>query len=175
MIQLYHGDGKGKTTAAAGGLIRALGAGREPVFAQFMKGRKSGEVDFFSQIPRIRVLRMERDYGFFASMSEEEKEEARAAQQRILNRILEMLEKEETNFIVLDEITHACRYFPVLLETVKKILEYGKKEEGKAVEIILTGREPSAEMIAASDYISELVCRKHPFLKGVEARCGIEY
>ena len=73
MIQLYCGDGKGKTTAAVGAAVRAAGNDRNVIFAQFMKGRPTGEVRALGAIDKIRVLRNPEDFGFFSGMSEEQK------------------------------------------------------------------------------------------------------
>ena len=70
LVHIYTGDGKGKTTAAAGLALRAAGCGLKVIFAQFMKGRASGEVDAFAQIPDVMVLRVSKDYGFYSRMSE---------------------------------------------------------------------------------------------------------
>ena len=70
LVHIYTGDGKGKTTAAAGLALRAAGRGLKVIFAQFMKGRASGEVDALAQIPDVMVLRASKDYGFYSRMSE---------------------------------------------------------------------------------------------------------
>ena len=135
MIQLYCGDGKGKTTAATGAAVRAVGRGRKAIFAQFMKGQESGE---------IKVL---------------------------LKEILKALERKEADFVVLDEITHGCRFQVLDERLLERILDYGK---GEAVEIVLTGRGPSERLLEASDYISEIACIRHPYEKGIRARVGVE-
>ena len=73
LIHLYTGDGKGKTTAAMGLALRAAGAGKKVLIVQFMKGRDTGELHSLARIPGIRVLRSEKDCGFFSSMTGEQK------------------------------------------------------------------------------------------------------
>lgn len=171
MIQLYHGDGKGKTTAAAGAALRAAGRGRPVIFAQFLKGQESGEVSVLRGITGIRVLRSGKAFPFFAEMTEAQKEELTDIHNRILAQIRRALREKQADFIVLDEITHACR-FGLLDETLLDgILACGK---GLETEILLTGRDPSAKLLEISDYISEIRAVRHPWEKGVPARAGVE-
>ena len=171
MIQLYHGDGKGKTTAAAGAALRAAGRGRLVIFAQFLKGQESGEVPVLREIAGIRVLRSGKAFPFFAEMTEAQKEELTDIHNRILARIGRALREKQADFIVLDEITHACR-FGLLDETLLDgILACGK---GTETEILLTGRDPSAKLLEISDYISEIRAVRHPWEKGISARTGVE-
>ena len=99
-----------------------------------------------------------------------------------------LLGSGRADFVILDEITHAVRYGLVDVERLRHILMHGKKETAgdtlreiteaaveKNCEIILTGRETSEELLAYSDYISEIRCVRHPFQRGVAARPGIEY
>ncbi len=171
MIQLYYGDGKGKTTAAAGASVRAAGRGRQVWFAQFMKGQESGELAVFSKVEGIRVLRCGRDFPFFRIMTEAEKKELMQIHNRMLEKILTALQKGQTDFVVLDEITHACRFELADTELLEQILESGK---GEGTEILLTGRSPSRHLLEVSDYITEMQCIRHPYEKGVLARRGVE-
>ena len=68
LIHVYHGDGKGKTTAAVGLAIRAAGAQKQVIFAQFLKGSPTGELQSFEKLSNIRVLRSKEDLGFFKNM-----------------------------------------------------------------------------------------------------------
>lgn len=65
LIHLYTGEGKGKTTAAMGLALRAAGSGKKVLIVQFMKGRDTGELHSLARIPEIRILRSEKDFGFF--------------------------------------------------------------------------------------------------------------
>ena len=85
LIHLYTGEGKGKTTAAMGLALRAAGAGKKVLILQFMKGRDTGELHSIAHIPAIRILRSEKDFGFFSSMSQADKE----ALTKIHNRLLD--------------------------------------------------------------------------------------
>lgn len=188
MIQLYCGEGKGKTTAAVGAAVRAAGNDRNVIFAQFMKGRPSGELRILNEISRVKVLRSDEDFGFFSGMSEAQKRKLTEIHNRMLDEIDALLGSGRADFVILDEITHAVRYGLVDVERLRHILMHGKKETAgdtlreiteaaveKNCEIILTGRETSEELLAYSDYISEIRCVRHPFQSGVAARPGIEY
>ena len=74
LIHVYCGDGKGKTTAAIGLAVRAAGSGMQVVLLQFLKGRLVSEMDSLALIPGIKVIRNNKDYGFFNTMTEQEKE-----------------------------------------------------------------------------------------------------
>lgn len=172
MIQLYYGDGKGKTTAAVGAAVRAAGRERRIIFAQFMKSGESGELFILSKLSSVRILRSGEKFPFFREMSEAQKQVLSAIHNEMLEEILKALEENCADFVILDEITHACRFGLLSVTLLSRILSYGK---GQEVEIILTGRKPTKELFSCSDYRSEICCRKHPYEKGVKARFGIEY
>ena len=71
MIQLYTGNGKGKTTAAVGAAMRAAGSGRKVIFAQFMKGNDTGELHSLARIPEIEICRSAKEFGLYSTLSEE--------------------------------------------------------------------------------------------------------
>lgn len=188
MIQLYCGEGKGKTTAAVGAAVRAAGNDRNVIFVQFMKGRQTGEVRILNEISCVKVLRSNEDFGFFSGMSEEQKRKLTEIHNRMLQEIDMLLGSGSADFVVLDEITHAVRYGLVDMERLQHILAYGKTKRAESAsqemeeataeidcEIILTGREPSEELLGYSDYVSEIRCVRHPYREGVAARPGIEY
>lgn len=188
MIQLYCGDGKGKTTAAVGASVRAAGNDRNVIFAQFMKGRQTGELGILNELSRVKVLRSDEDFGFFSGMSGEQKRELTGIHNRMLEEIDDLIRSDRADFVILDEITHAVRYGLVDTQRLGQILAYGKEKTAgdtprkiaeagveRNCEIILTGREPSEELLAYSDYISEIRCVRHPYTQGVAARPGIEY
>lgn len=172
MIQLYCGDGKGKTTAAVGAAVRAAGRGRNVIFAQFLKGQETGELRVLSEIAYVRILRFARPHPFYAQMTEGQKRELTDFYGWMLEEIDSALRFGSADFVVLDEITHACRLRMADERKLEQILALGK--EAPEVEIILTGRMPSARMTAESDYISEIRSVRHPYEKGTEARDGVE-
>lgn len=171
MIQLYCGDGKGKTTAAVGAAARAAGRGRKIIFAQFMKGQPTGELAVLSQLGGVTILRSSKAFPFFANMTEEQKQELAGLHNRMLDTILAALAEGRADFVVLDEATHACRFGLLDEEKLERILAYGKS---LTTEIIVTGRDAPERLCEASDYISEIRCVRHPHTDGVKARLGIE-
>lgn len=166
MLQIYCGDGKGKTTAALGGAVRAAGAGLQVCFTQFMKGGETSELAPLEHLP-ITVRRCDRDYGFYKSMSEEDK----LAITRCHNALLEAAFSEGFKFIVLDEFCSAYRLGLLDREFAARLILENKEK----AEVVMTGREPPEVFIENADYISEIACRRHPFQNGVIARKGIEF
>ncbi len=166
LIHLYWGDGKGKTTAAMGLALRALGTGRKVVIVQFLKGGQSGEVSLLRSLG-AQIFRGKPGMKFSFQMNEEEKAAAKAQQTEHLRRALEC----ECDLLVLDEACAAWRNNLVDQETLKKaVLE---KPDGQ--ELVLTGRQPPEWMREAADYITEMHCHRHPFERGIPAREGVEF
>ena len=87
LIHIYCGDGKGKTTAAIGLAARAAGCGMKVLFARFLKNEDSGELKVLDSVPEIEVLHLVRSYGFFNTLTEEEKEEVRQMYGELWERI----------------------------------------------------------------------------------------
>jgi len=171
LMHLYYGEGKGKTTAAVGLAIRAAGAGRQVLFAQFMKGGKTGELSVFKSLSNITVLRSEKDFPFYRKMTEEEKAEQTLIHNRMLDNILDRFQKRECDVIVLDEITYPYAW---KLIDCRKVRELLLAVRGRA-EVICTGRNPDAFFLGQADYATEMKCIRHPYGKGIAAREGIEY
>lgn len=172
MIHLYTGDGKGKTTVAIGLAIRAAGSGLKVVFAQFMKGNDSGELQILRQLPQIRVCKSDNNYGFFFQMSKEQKEKITEEHNRILDEILQMIEHNECDMVILDEVTYLINFNLVDCAKLEKILK-GMSEQN--LEIVMTGRDPDGMLMGIADYITEMKAIRHPYEKGIMARKGIEY
>ena len=196
MIHLYSGDGKGKTSIAVGMAIRMAGAGGHVIFAQFMKGNESSELNILRQLPQVKVLKVEKEFGFYNEMSDEDKAEITGLHNEIMREIVECVEQIKSNgqsnaehievqkcedntgkdacpqiLIVLDEITYPCRWNLIDEKLVGKFL----KELPDCAELVMTGRDPLDYMIEASDYWSDVEMKRHPFEKGISARIGIEY
>lgn len=186
MIHIYEGDGKGKTTAAAGLALRAAGHGIPVVFAQFMKNGSSGEIKALGMLPGVRVIMADRFFGFVSRMSEAEKAEIRESYVRLLSDIRTMAFEgisgtgavDERNedyecrcLVVLDEVLYAVKYGLVTEELLLDMLD----QMPTGVELILTGRDPSAEVAGRADYITHIGKVKHPYDKGLAARAGIEF
>lgn len=109
---------------------------------------------------------------FFSSMTLRQKIELAAIHNGMLDEIVGALENGRADFVVLDEITHACRYGVADTERLDHILACGR---GAETEIIMTGRKPPAKLMECSDYISEIHCVRHPYGNGIKARTGVEW
>ncbi|NLL79016.1 MAG: cob(I)yrinic acid a,c-diamide adenosyltransferase [Clostridiales bacterium] len=171
LIHLYHGDGKGKTTAAVGLAVRALGAGKKIVFLQCMKGSDTSEITVLQKLSGIQILRNTEDCGFYKNMTEEQKQRMRSMHDDSMRHALELIRREECDLLILDEITYPFAWELIDKEPVLKLLKH-KPEE---LEIVMTGRNPQPELFECADYITEMCCRKHPYERGIAARKGIEF
>lgn len=171
MIHVYCGDGKGKTTAAAGLSIRAAGNGMKVVFLQFLKARESGEVEVLKKTENITVIRNDRDYGFFHKMSDRDKQEITALHNGNLKAALTLVQEEHCDMLVLDEICAAYNHGLVDRELIDGLLF----EKPAELELVLTGRDPNPKFLEQADYVSEIRKVKHPFDRNIGARKGIEY
>lgn len=170
-IHIYCGDGKGKTTAAAGLAVRAAGWGKRVLITRFLKTDNSGEVKSLGRLPEITVTPCERSFGFFSKMSEEQKAEAEVYYSLLLENTLDQAAKGVVDLLILDEILAVCNFG---LVKEKRVLEF-LISRPEALEVVLTGRNPSEQLMEAADYVSEIKKIKHPYDRGLMARRGIEF
>ncbi len=175
MIHLYTGEGKGKTTAAIGLCIRALGWDFQVCFAQFMKGNDTGELYVLERMSNVTILRSKKNFGFYHSMSEADKAELTEIHNRILDSLWEVAGNGNCHMIVLDELTYPIKWRLLDEEKLKRLLALGKEDGGKKLELVVTGRGAGGLLRDAADYITEMKCVSHPYEKGIEARKGIEF
>ena len=171
LIHIYCGDGKGKTSAAIGLAVRAAGSGMNVLFARFLKNEFSGELKILDEIPRIKVLHLERSYGFFQTLNEEEQKEVREMYAGLWMRIVEETAEGSWDVLVIDEFMAAYRYGLIDRDESLRFLR-GKPGY---LEVVLTGRDPDQSLVELADYVSEIRKVKHPFDRGIRARKGIEY
>jgi cob(I)alamin adenosyltransferase len=167
-VQVYTGNGKGKTTAAFGLAFRAMGRGLKTYIGQFMKGQSYGELESARMIaPYITIEQYGKDtFVHVRGPSEEDIEMAHEG----LARAREAMLSGEYDIIVLDEIVTSHFFHLISLEEMLEII----KSKPDGVEMILTGRYAPPELIAAADLVTEMVEVKHYFKRGVQARDGIE-
>lgn len=166
LVHLYCGDGKGKTTAAMGLALRALGQGMQVVVVQFLKNGTSGELEPLKKLGAA-VFSGQPGAKFTFQMNAEEK--AQATQENNA-RLAEALQ-QPCDLLILDEIC-AARNSGMLDDALAKqaVLERPQHRE-----VVLTGRNPEAWMVEAADYITEMQPRRHPYEQGIPARKGIEF
>lgn len=166
-VQLYTGDGKGKTTAALGLALRAAGHGMRTYVGQFMKGQDYGELHALRDHPYITV----EQYGSGRCIRREEVAAEHIAQARQgLARAQDAMLSGEYDIIVLDEVNVAI-WFGLL--TVEEVLAFLDRRPA-SVEVVLTGRHASPALLERADLVTEMREVKHYYAQGVMARDGIE-
>ena len=164
MIQVYIGEGKGKTTASIGLSIRAAGHGFNVLFMQFLKDDSSGEISVLRSISGIEVIHCPVNYGFTFQMTEDQKKETALEYDKMLDKAIEA----DVFLIVLDEAIHALNAGLINREKLERLLH-------KNCEIVLTGQNVPEWLSDRADYVSDIQKIKHPYDKGVQARVGIEF
>ena len=188
-IQVYTGDGKGKTTAAVGLAIRAVGAEKKVLILQFMKSLAYSEQKVLQHIPGITLETVGKPF-FIAkkgTFSEEDLESIReevvvfepgnppadyvALIHEVLGRAKEAISSGEYDVVILDEYNMAL-YFELLTWQETEELLDARHED---VEVIFTGRGAPKELLERADLVTEMVEVKHYYTQGIEARRGIEH
>lgn len=171
LIHLYHGDGKGKTTAAIGLAVRASGAGLKVIFSQFMKSGATGELNSLKSIAGIQIIRSEVQFPFYSKMSEEQKLQQTCIHNEILDEIEKSIMAGACDVVVMDEITYPINWNLIDENKLLNLVESCREK----VEFVFTGRNPSERLLGLADYITEMKCIRHPYEKGITARKGVEY
>lgn len=188
LIQVYTGDGKGKTTAALGQALRSVGHGLSVLFVQFVKGNSfSGEVFSTKFLPKFILWQFGRDCKFSSAIRDNiipcigcgecyiSKEGPTDLDKEIIDKgwkkVKEEIQKEKLDLIILDEISLAIHFKLIPLMDLIEVL----KNKPFFMEIILTGRDMPEEIILIADLVTEMKEIKHPFKSGIPARWGIEY
>ena len=166
-IHVYTGDGKGKTTASLGLILRAVGAGWRILLGQFLKHGEFSEIKALKKLGEQVTIRQYGSGRFIKGRpSEKEIEMAMAG----LSEIMQVMEEGKYDLIVLDEINVAVHFGLIPLKSLMSLLERRPQD----VELILTGRWAPKEIIERADLVTEVRMIKHYFSKGVPAREGIE-
>jgi cob(I)alamin adenosyltransferase len=166
-VQVYTGDGKGKTSAALGLALRASGAGLKVFFAQFAKGQKSSE---FTALERLSEYITVRQYGsdsFIIGVPGEE--DIRAAQKGLIE-VREAMLSGLYQVIIMDEANVAVHYNLISLQAFLDLIS----AKPDYMELVITGRDADPRIIAAADLVTEMMEIKHYYNDGVTARVGIE-
>lgn len=169
LIQVYTGEGKGKTTAAFGQALRAAGQGLKVFIVQFLKGgRESGERIALKDHRLIHIEAFGR--AGWIDRDRPEPEDKEMAQQG-LSRALAVMEEGKVDLLILDEVNVAIAYGLLPLPEVLDLLN----RKPRSLELILTGREAHPRILERADLVTEMHEVKHPAQKGIKARRGIEY
>ncbi len=166
LIQVYTGDGKGKTTAALGLALRATGQGLRVLFIQFVKGRISGEHRYVDKYHPFELVKLNQGDSF-----SQPRESLESSVRESMSRAEEALLSGKYDLVILDEIFVALHMGLVTLKGILNLVD--KKPE--ATELVLTGRNAPQEIIQRADLVTEMYAIKHPFQRGIAARQGIEY
>lgn len=166
-VHVYTGDGKGKTTAAFGLALRAVGAGMKVYIGQFVKGMKYAELDSLSRFDdKIIVRQYGRDCFIYNEPSGEDIRLAREG----LEELKAVMASGEYQLVILDEANIATYY---QLFTVDDLLA-AVRGRAESVEVVITGRKAEPEVLEMADLVTEMREIKHYYAKGVQARDGIE-
>ena len=172
LVHIYTGDGKGKSTAALGQVLRSLGHGLRAYIVQFLKSSEffSGEIKSLSEFhDNVKLVRYHQVHPIFDPDVDEE--QLRASVSEALDEARKAMLSADYDIIVLDEINNAVADGFAEVNTIAEFIS----SKPKAVELILTGRSAAQEIVAMADYVTEMRCIKHPFQKGVSARRGVEF
>ena len=153
IVQVYYGDGKGKSTAAIGQCIRAAGLGHSVVIIQFLKGRDIEEYSFLSKLePEIKLFRFEKAKEFYCELSPEEQNEEKANILNGMNFARKVLETGECDTLVLDEVLGLVDYGIITLDDIIKFIEL----RDDYYKLILTGDTLPDGLVDYVDIISKI-------------------
>ncbi len=170
LMHIYHGDGKGKTTAAIGLAVRAAGAGMRVSFVQFMKDGTSAELDVLKKIEKVEVYAIKNTFGFTWNMRDEDRIKLRMHNDRAMRAIIKAVKEEIYQLVIVDEMMSAYQGGFVDKSSVHELVQLCKG----TTELVFTGRNPAKELLGKADYITEMRNERHPYERGISARVGIE-
>jgi len=166
-VQVYTGNGKGKTSAALGLALRAAGAGMKTFIAQFVKGTDCSELEAIKRFSDLIVLRQ---YGTGSFIRGEPTQEDRDAAAQGFAEAKESIASGDYQLVVLDEINIATHLGLISVAEVLELIETRPEH----VELVLTGRNADPRIIERADLVTEMREVKHYYTRGVRARKGIE-
>lgn len=165
-VQIYTGNGKGKTTAALGLSVRAICAGKKVFFGQFVKGMKYSELKAPEMLPGLEI----RQYGRDCFIQRDPEEEDIRLANEGLSDLREKINSGNYDVVVMDELNIALFYKLFDVKDVLKII----REKHEKTEIVITGRYAPDELVEVADLVTEMKEIKHYYQQGVQAREGIE-
>jgi cob(I)alamin adenosyltransferase len=166
-VQIYTGNGKGKTTAALGLAIRAAGAGLNVFLAQFIKGRQYSELNALERLSdRIKV----EQYGLPRFINGKPSAPDIEAAHYGLERVKSSMLSGRFDMIIVDEGNVAVTYGLLAKQDLFDLIDM----KPESVELVITGRDALPEIIDKADLVTEMKAVKHYYNKGVDARVGVE-
>jgi len=166
LIQVYTGDGKGKTTAALGLALRASGHGMSVKFIQFVKGIPTGEHSFAAKYHPFEIVQLGKGDCFKKDNDILEKEA-----KEVFNYAREQIMSNSYDMVILDEIFVALHINLITLKDVLELME----SKPESTELVMTGRNAPPEIVQRADLVTEMLMIKHPYNEGVQSRRGIEF
>ncbi len=172
LVIVYTGNGKGKTTAALGLAMRAIGYEHKVCMLQFIKGSwHYGEMDSSKKLgPNFELIAVGKGFvGILDDNSTREEHEKYAAEALKICR--EKIFSEKYNVIILDEVNYAINLGLIDVQEIIKII----KEKPSSLDLVLTGRDVKKEIIELADLVTEMKEIKHPFKSGIKAKKGIDF
>ena len=172
LVIVYTGNGKGKTTAALGMALRAIGYDHKVCMLQFIKGSwHYGEMDSSKKLePNFELIAIGKGFvGILDDNSPREEHEKYAAE--ALKICKEKIFSEKYNVVILDEINYAINLGLIDVQEIIKII----KEKPSSLDLVLTGRDAKEEIIELADLVTEMKEIKHPFKSGIKAKKGIDF
>lgn len=167
LIQVYTGKGKGKTTAALGLALRAVGAGLKVYIGQFIKGKYYSELNALKKLKNIKVEQFGRGCFIKKIPTAQDLTLARKG----LEKVKKIISLKTYDMVILDEVNIALKLKLLELDAVTELL----KKTPKNLELVLTGRNAHPKILKLADLVSEIKEVKHYYRKGIKARRGIEY
>jgi cob(I)alamin adenosyltransferase len=173
LIEVYTGNGKGKTTAAVGLVLRALGHNFRVLLVQFLKSGKSGEIKVLKKYfaDKVDVLVFPGKCPITRPLTKDELKNLKNLLFPFMKRVRKYILTKRYGLVVLDEINNCLKLGLVSKEAFLDML----KEKPGSVELVLTGRSCPGEIIEAADLCSEILELKHPYKRGIKSRAGIEF
>lgn len=172
LIHVYTGEGKGKSTAAFGLVVRALGHKKRVAIFSFLKDSKTryGEMEAFARLfPELIYIRFENASPLFNKSVT--LEDLKRSVNESFDKALEVIKEKQIELAVFDELNICMRYGYI---DTKKVLDFLKNKPDN-LEIVITGRDAVDELIEIADYVTEMKMIKHPYNRGIKARKGIEF
>jgi len=172
LVIVYTGNGKGKTTAALGMALRAIGYDHKVCMLQFIKGSwHYGEMDSSKKLePNFELIAIGKGFvGILDDNSPREEHEKYAAEALRICR--EKIFSEKYNVVILDEVNYAINLGLIDVQEIIKII----KEKPSSLDLVLTGRDAKEEIIELADLVTEMKEIKHPFKSGIKAKKGIDF